>query len=67
MVSDIAITPRFSPTSQEITYMSYGKGEPRVFLMNVETKQKEIVGEFTNMSFAPRYSPGWSARHHEPA
>ncbi len=55
--SDIAITPRFSPTSQEITYMSFGKGEPRVFIMNVETKQKEIVGEFANMSFAPRYAP----------
>lgn len=55
--SDITITPRFSPTSQEITYMSYGKGEPRVFLMNVETRQKEIVGQFSNMSFAPRYSP----------
>lgn len=55
--SDIAITPRFSPTSQEITYMSFGKGDPRVYIMNVETKQREIVGQFANMSFAPRYSP----------
>ena len=55
--SDIVITPRFSPTSQEITYMSISKGTPRVYLMNIETRQKEIVGDFTNMSFAPRYSP----------
>lgn len=54
---DIVITPRFSPTSQEITYMSISQGTPRVYLMNIETKQKEIVGDFDNMSFAPRYSP----------
>jgi TolB protein len=55
--ADIVITPRFSPNSQEITYMSIGKGTPRVYLLNLETKQKEIVGEFPNMSFAPRFSP----------
>jgi TolB protein len=54
---DIVITPRFSPNSQEITYMSIGKGTPRVYLLNLETKQREIVGEFANMSFAPRFSP----------
>jgi TolB protein len=55
--SDIVITPRFSPNSQEITYMSIGKSTPRVYLFNIETRQREIVGEFPNMSFAPRYSP----------
>ncbi len=25
---ELVLTPRFSPTSQEITYMSYGRGEP---------------------------------------
>jgi TolB protein len=54
---DIVITPRFSPNSQEITYMSIGKGTPRVYLLNLETKQREIVGEFPNMSFAPRFTP----------
>jgi TolB protein len=54
---DIVITPRFSPNSQEITYMSIGKGTPRVYLMNLDTRQREIVGEFANMSFAPRFSP----------
>ena len=55
--ADIVLTPRFSPNSQEITYMSIGKTTPRVYLYNVETRQREIVGEFDNMSFAPRYSP----------
>jgi TolB protein len=56
--SELVLTPRFSPTSQEITYMSYGGGdEPRVYLYNIETGQQEIVGRFPGMTFAPRFSP----------
>jgi len=56
--SDLVLTPRFSPTSQEVTYMSYGGGaEPRVYLYNIETGQREIVGDFPGMTFAPRFSP----------
>jgi TolB protein len=55
--SEIILTPRFSPNSQEVTFMAIGKGTPRVYLYNIETRQREIVGEFDNMSFAPRYSP----------
>jgi TolB protein len=54
---DLVLTPRFSPSTQEITYMSYGSGEPRVFLYNIETAQRENVGNFPGMSFAPRFSP----------
>ena len=54
---DLVLTPRFSPSTNEITYMSFGNANPRVYLMNIDTKQREIVGEFPNMSFAPRFSP----------
>ena len=54
---DLVLTPRFSPSTNEITYMSFGNAAPRVYLMNIDTKQREIVGEFANMSFAPRFSP----------
>ncbi|MGE5156974.1 MAG: Tol-Pal system beta propeller repeat protein TolB [Gemmatimonas sp.] len=54
---DLVITPRFSPSTQEITYMEFGQGEPRVYLFNIETGQREIVGNFPGMSFAPRFSP----------
>ena len=37
--------------------MSYGQGEPRVYLLNIETGQREIVGNFPGMTFAPRFSP----------
>jgi len=54
---DLVLTPRFSPTSQEITYMSFGQGEPRVYLLNIETSQREMVGNFPGMTFAPRFAP----------
>jgi TolB protein len=54
---ELVLTPRFSPSSQEVTYMAYGQGDPRVYLLNIETGQREIVGKFPGMSFAPRFSP----------
>jgi TolB protein len=55
--SDLVLTPRFSPSTQEITYMSFGQGEPRVYLFNTETQQREIVGNFPGMTFSPRFAP----------
>jgi TolB protein len=55
--SDLVLTPRFSPSSQEITYMEFGQGDPKVYLFNIETGQREIVGNFPGMSFSPRFSP----------
>jgi TolB protein len=51
------ITPRFSPTAQQITFMSFETGRPRVFLYNIETGRREVLGEFGGMSYAPRFSP----------
>lgn len=53
----LVLTPRFSPTAQEITYLSYGSGAPRVYLFNIDTGQQEAVGDFPGMTFAPRFSP----------
>ena len=54
---ELVVTPRFSPSSQDVTYMSFGQGDPRVFLLNIETGQREVVGNFPGMTFAPRFSP----------
>ncbi|WP_206452765.1 Tol-Pal system beta propeller repeat protein TolB [Aurantimonas marina] len=55
--NDLVLTPRFSPSRQEVTYMSFGDGEPRVYLLQLETGQREIVGNFPGMTFSPRFSP----------
>ncbi len=55
----IALTPRFSPTLQEIVYMQYdeNRGPSRVYLQNIESGRRELLGNFPGMSFAPRFSP----------
>ncbi|WP_118136514.1 Tol-Pal system beta propeller repeat protein TolB [Oceanicella sp. SM1341] len=59
--SSMVLTPRFNPTSQEVIYMSYQTGEPRVFLMNVDTLQREELERQPGMTFAPRFSPDGSS------
>lgn len=55
---DLVVTPRFSPSSQDVTYMAMSdEGDPKVFLINVESGQREAVGNFPGMSFSPRFSP----------
>ncbi|MEM6781083.1 MAG: Tol-Pal system beta propeller repeat protein TolB [Pseudomonadota bacterium] len=53
----LVLTPRFSPTAQEITYMSYRNNRPRVYLYNIDTGRQELLGDFPGMTFAPRFSP----------
>ena len=54
---DLVLTPRFSPTRQEITYMAYYNNTPRVYLFNIDTGRHEVLGDFPNMTFSPRFSP----------
>ncbi len=55
--NDLMLTPRFSPTAQMITYMSYFNDKPRVYLFNIDTGKHEVLGDFPGMTFAPRFSP----------
>jgi TolB protein len=54
---DLVLTPRFSPAAQRLTYMSYGEGDPRVYLLDIASGQRKVVGNFPGMTFAPRFSP----------
>ena len=53
----LVLTPRFSPSTQEITYLAYVNEQPRVYLLNIDTGRRERVGDFPGMTFAPRFSP----------
>ena len=53
----LVLTPRFSPTEQEITFLSYVRNRPRVYIYNIDTGQQEVLGDFPGMTFAPRFSP----------
>ncbi|MHC8509231.1 MAG: Tol-Pal system beta propeller repeat protein TolB [Rhodospirillales bacterium] len=54
--SSLVLTPRFSPTLQEITYLSYYGNVPRVYIFNIDTGRQEVLGDFPGMTFAPRFS-----------
>lgn len=54
---ELVLTPRFSPSAREITYLSYFKGVPRVYIFNLDTGRRESLGNFPGMTFAPRFSP----------
>jgi len=53
----LVLTPRFSPSQQEIIYLSYYSGLPRVYIFNIDTGRQEVLGDFPGMTFAPRFSP----------
>lgn len=54
--SQLVLTPRFSPNTQQILYMSFANNQPRVFLRDLQTGREESLGKFNGMSFAPRFN-----------
>ncbi len=57
---NLVLTPRFAPSQQTITYMSFQGNRPRVWLYTLGSGKQEAIGDFPNMSFAPRFAPDGS-------
>ena len=55
--NELVLTPRFNPKNQLVTYLSYFRNLPRVYLLDIETGVQEVVCDFPGMTFAPRFSP----------
>jgi len=55
--SDLVLTPRYSPNAQTIVYMSYENNRPNVYLLDIETGRRELLGDFPGMTYAPHLSP----------
>jgi len=51
------LTPRFSPTRDQICFMSYANNRPRVYLFDLGSGRQSVLGDFQGMTFAPRFSP----------
>jgi TolB protein len=58
--SYLVMTPRFSQSTQEITYMALRDTGASLYLFNIETGRQETLGKFPGMVFAPRFSPDGS-------
>jgi TolB protein len=54
--SSLVLTPRFSPSEQQIAYMSY-EGKPAVYIYNLTAGSRVRLGNFPGMTFSPRFSP----------
>ncbi len=52
----LVLTPRFSPTTQEVTFLSYRSGQPRIYVLDLQSGRQAPVGTFDGMAFAPRFS-----------
>ncbi len=53
----IVLTPRFAPSQQTITYMSYAGMRPRIYVYNIGSGSQHLLVNLPNMTFAPRFSP----------
>ena len=54
---NLVLTPRFSPQTDKILYLSYAKKkQPHVYMRDLKTGRDSIVGNFPGMTFAPRFS-----------
>ena len=56
----LALTPRFSPNQQLLTYLNYEEGNPQVYLLDLNSGQQQRIGSFGQMTFSPRFSPDGS-------
>ena len=53
-----ALTPRYSPKSQQITWMALSDNNTRIFLFDIETGRQEVITEHvTGLVSAPNFSP----------
>lgn len=54
----LVLAPRFSPRGDRILYTSYESGFPRIFLMDIATRRRQVLGDQPGtMTFGPRFSP----------
>ncbi|AIL65267.1 translocation protein TolB [Rickettsiales bacterium Ac37b] len=53
----LVLTPRFSPSGQQLLYLSYENKNPNVYLMDIKSKRSILLGKFPGMTLAPRFSP----------
>lgn len=55
--ASMALTPRFSPNMQKVTYLSFSGSAPKVYILDIESGKQDLVGHFPGMTFAPVFSP----------
>src|SRR3954469_1399961 len=57
----LVLTPRFHPTRDLIAFMSYANNRPRVYLFDLQSGRQTQLGDFSGLTFAPRFAPDGSS------
>ena len=55
--SFLVYSPRFHPTQDKITFMSYSNNRPRVYTFDLATGRQQIMGQFEDITLSPRFAP----------
>jgi TolB protein len=55
--ASMALTPRFSPNGDLVTYMNFADGNPQVYLLQLSSGKQQRLANVGAMTFAPRFSP----------
>ncbi|MDD9912684.1 MAG: Tol-Pal system beta propeller repeat protein TolB [Alphaproteobacteria bacterium] len=55
--SHLVLTPRYNREVQKIIYMSYAKGVPRLYLLDLPTGQQTLLGDYKGLNSSPRFAP----------
>jgi TolB protein len=56
--ASLTFAPRFSPRGDRILFTSYESGFPRITLMDLASRRRQVIGDQPGtMTFGPRFSP----------
>ncbi|MBF0181609.1 MAG: Tol-Pal system protein TolB [Magnetococcales bacterium] len=56
----LVLTPRFSPNGDNLFFLSYVSGEPRIYKWELYTGKKSLVDDYPGLNSAPSWSPDGS-------
>lgn len=54
---NLVLTPRFSPKTDKILYLSYVNRTAKIYMLDLKSGQRTIISKFPGISFAPHFSP----------
>ena len=63
--NELVLTPRFNPTNQMVTYLSYFRNMPRVYLLNIETGKARGCWRFSWNDICSKIFSRWKKNYNE--
>jgi TolB protein len=55
--SSMAISPEYNPARQQLAFVSFEGDNPRVYLFDLQSGSKSLIGAFGELTDSPKFSP----------